>query len=80
MWGGRREDGTYPQAVTDDEPTPARGPRLHIGAWDLASMIILLVALIAGMTGGAVLFGWGGALIVLWATALPVALLIGLGD
>lgn len=75
-WGGRRPDGTYPLPVpeTDDDPV------LQVSRRDLASMVTLGLGTVCGVAGGFLVYGWGGALIAVWLTALPVALLMGNGD
>lgn len=78
MWGGRRPDGTYPQGDDTDQATP--NPRVQVAIRDLLSMVLLVVGSICGILGGAILAGWGGALIAVGVILVPVALLLGAGD
>lgn len=43
-------------------------------------MVTLGLGTVCGVAGGFLVYGWGGALIAVWLTALPVALLMGNGD
>ena len=73
-WGGRAADGTAPAT-----PEPVVEPR-SVAVADFASILLLIVGTIAGMIGAALWLHPAAALVVLWITALPVALLIGWGD
>lgn len=47
---------------------------------DFASILTLILGTVAGMIGAAIWWHPAAALVVLWVTCLPVALLIGWGD
>lgn len=80
-WGGRAADGTYPLPVTEDPEAPVvdQAVTVSVSRRDLTSMIVLAGGTLCGIVGGVAVAGWGGGLLAAWATAIPVALMMG-GD
>lgn len=73
-WGGRRPDGSQP--AVEGEPDS----RVAVGLRDLISLLLLTVGGLAGMIGMGAWIGWPGVLIAFWLTAVPVAIVMGLGE